>query len=320
MLNFKNYIEEEIKKESMLSPIKFLGGFGGNIIGQGLKGAGNAAGGSITAGMSTLGSLANLTAAGAYGLIGNKEAAKKRLKASYGNIKKIGGGLKDIIKGTIQIGGAASLVTPTLRGFQAANEPLTMGMNKNRNKIQKALGLNSNKETPYIISDIPENIVEVKKFIEDFYEQTKNKREIKIAKKPEKFLKKLITFGVATLEKYNDKNLNYKFKFLLNTYFPNFEIVEIKAGSFLKEIDSQKFYEDSLIVQYINYLYEKSIKEKVVLITNNDKIFILELKNIYKYYLKETNLNNSKEEIVATELKQKIKKIVEKFSNKQAVS
>jgi hypothetical protein len=316
VLNFKDYIKEEIKKESVLSPIKFLGGFGGNIIGQGIKGVSNAAKGSIGASTSTLASLGNLMASSAYGMLGNKEAAKDRAKASYKNLESTARGLKDIIVGAIQIGGAATLITPTLRGFQAANEPLSRGFNKNRNKIQKTLGLNSNKETPYIISDVPNNMVEIKKFIEDFYEQTKNKREVKITKKPEKFLKKLITFGAVALEKYNDKNLNYKFKFLLNTYFPNFEVVEIKVGAFLNEIDSQKFYENSMIIEYINYLYEKSLKDKVILITNNDKIFILELKNIYKKYLDIKNTNNPKEEEVAKELKEKIKKIVEKFSNK----
>jgi hypothetical protein len=316
VLNFKEYIKEEIKKESVLSPIKFLGGFGSNIFGQGIKGASNAALGGLGTVAGTVGSLANLFAGTAYGALGNKEAKKERLKASYNNLKSAGIGLKNIIVGAVQIGGAASLVTPTLRGFQAAREPLTLGFNKNRNKLQKALGLNSNKETPFVIDDVPEDAKKNKEFIEEFYEQTMNKREVKITKKPEKFLKKLIKIGIPTLEMYKDKNLNYKFKFLLNTYFPNFEIVEIKVGLFLNEIENQKFYEDSLIVQYINYLYEKSTKDKVILITNNDKIFILELKNIYKYYLEDKNLNNPKEEVIAKELKEKIKKIVEKFSNK----
>ena len=313
MLNFKKYIKEEIKKESVLSPIKFLGGFGGNVIGQGLKGLGNIAKGAVkTSGV--LGSVTNLAASSAYGVLGNKKLARERLGASYDNIKFAGEGLKNIIIGAIQIGGVASFITPTLRGFQAAAEPLSMGLNKNRNKTQKILGLNSNEETPYIIKEVPNNITEIKKFIEEFYKQTKNKREVKIAKKPENFLKEFVIKASKALEKYNNEELNYKFKFLLETYFSNFELIEIKPGTLLSQIEGKKFDENSLIVQYINYLYKKSLKERIILITNNDKMFIYELKMIYKKYLDKNNSDYQKEEEIILELKDKIKKIVEKFS------
>lgn len=309
MLEFKKYINEEIQKESITDPLKFLGGFATNLVGQGLRGAGNLIKGGAETVAGGISSASNLVSAGVYELLGNKKQASQNVKNFGSGISLIGKGLKGIVKAVIQLGGAASGITPTLRGFQAANEKGISGFNKNRNSTQKLLGLNSNEETPYIIDNLPNSAVDAKEFIDNFYYQTKIGREIKINKKPEKFLKRFVLLGILVSGKYKDPELNDKFKFLINTFFPNFEVIELNVGTFLNKT-KDIFYYNSDIVQYINYLYEKSLKDKVIIITNSDSLFFKELELIYKQYLKS---DKPEDQEIIDDLKNKVKEAGKKF-------
>jgi len=316
MPSFKHYVEiKDEKNESIGSAAKFAGGFGGNLIGQSVRGAGNAIKGVGQAVGGTLGAIGSLGASGAFGLLGNKDKVRERLKKSGEHISdNIGGGLKNIIKGIIQVGGAASFITPTLRGFQASQEKGVSGFNKNRNAAQKLLGLNSNKDEPYIVEEIPSNIIKAKIFIDKLYEAIINGREVSLRKKPEEFLKELIPVMHAVTSKYKNEELNKKFKYILKTYFPNFEIIELNVGTFISMITSNlSFSKDSTIVEYINYLHNKSQKNNVIIITNNDEIFFKELILIHNNYLSSKNTNDKEDIEFIKALKNKTIDVINKF-------
>jgi hypothetical protein len=313
MLNFKDYLEKEIKEESVSGAAKFIGGFGGNLVGQGLKGSSNVLKGvgRVAKGIAAI--PVNTTTAAGYGLLGNKEKTIEKIKDIGTNIgSDLVGGLKNVVKGAVQIGGAATLVTPTLRGLQASNEKGLSRLNRNRNSVQRFFGLNSNKDEPLIISDVPRDSKKIIKMIEDMYEDTAAGKSVSLRIKPEYFLKNFINAYNKIPE---DRVLDNKFKYLLKTYFPNYEVVEIQPGYFLNTLNSKVFYEDSDINQYIDYLYSKSLVENIVLITGNDMLFFDELVQIHNNYFSSNNLiTKSKDSLsILKEQKNKIIQIIKRF-------
>lgn len=172
-MNFKEYVileedydlfvnlDESSLDEVLGSGLKFLGGFGGNLISQTGRGIGNLGVG--------LGQGAYGLGQGALGALqmagGGSKKGKETLGHSWSNIK---GGAKKIARGAAQAGpaataiasnvftpglgaaigmGAASII-PAIRGAQAASEPLGLSGiyapgSKNRNFTQDLLGLDS---------------------------------------------------------------------------------------------------------------------------------------------------------------------------------
>lgn len=285
MLNFKDYLK---KQEEAFNPVNFVGGFATNLGSQGIKSATNIAKGVGKTAAGSIGAVAGVIGGASHGLLGSKENTKKSIDLVKKSAGVFGDGLKDVVKGIIQLGGAATLVTPFLRGMQASAEPFTpKRFNRNRSQAQKLLGLNSDRETPLVLNGVPGTKEEIIKMIEEWYEEAIHKREIQVKGKPEIFITKL-------MELYNsietDAGLNKKIKYLLNTYFSNFEVIVIEAGKFLNRIDQEVFYSNSKIIEYIEFLYEKSKNSNVVLITQNNKTFLDELIKIHNDYLSSKNL------------------------------
>jgi len=311
MLSFKNFV----KQEEAFNPVNFAGGFATNLASQGIKSIGNLARGVGKTALGAVGTASGLVGGASHRILGDEENSNKSIDFAKKSIKTIGTGLTDIVKGTIQLGGAASLVTPFLRGMQASAEPMTpKRFNRNRNKIQRTFGLNSNKETPFIINGVPNNIEEMIKMIEEWYEEAINNREIQVKGRPEIFVKNLMKL-------YNsneaDIKINKKIKYLLNTYFSNFEVLIIEAGKFLQKIDNEIFFSNSRIVEYIEFLYNKSKSPNVILITQNNKIFLEELLKIYNNYLSSKNLMLGKKDPGSAkyiqDLRNKIIEIIARF-------
>lgn len=314
MLSFKNYL---IKQEEAFNPINFTGGFATNLAGQGIKSVGNITQGVGKTAAGLVGAAGGVVGGVTHGMLGSKDNSKKSIDFAKKSTNVIGSGITDVVKGVIQLGGAVSLITPFLRGVQASAEPaIPRRFNRNRSSTQKLLGLNSSKETPLIILGIPKDGQDLKKLIEEWYEEAVNKREIQVKGKPEIFIKKLIQLYNST---ETDAGLNRKIKYLLNTYFSNFEVIMIEAGQLLPIIDKEIFYSNSRIIRYIDFLHSKTKSPNVVLITQNNKIFLEELIKIYNNYLSSNNLilGRSSRTIETKkymqEYKNKILEIVAKF-------
>lgn len=284
MLNFKDYF----KKEESFNPVNFVGGFAGNLLGQGAKSAANIAKGAGKTAAGLLGTAGGMVGGISHKILGSEENTKGSVNLVKSSAALIGSGLGDIVKGIVQLGGATSLITPFLRGMQASSESIVpKRFNRNRNYIQRLLGLNSNKETPFIINGAPKDSQEMIFLIDKWYEEAINNREIQVRGKPEIFIKKLMVLYNSTT---TSVQLNKKIKYLLNTYFSNFEVVVIEAGKLLHTIDQEVFYSDSKIIRYIEFLYEKSKDPNVVLITQDNNLFVKELIKIHNEYLSSKNL------------------------------
>lgn len=146
-MDFRGFIQEEeeldllaeaiIEEGVVGSLLRGVGGFGGNLLTQTARGAGNLAFG---AGKTALG-LGRVGLGAVQGVTG----------ASREGLSNIGGGVGDVVsgvgtaaKGAAQAAGALTGVTPVMRGFQAANERgFSTPMSKRRTAMQRAMGLNS---------------------------------------------------------------------------------------------------------------------------------------------------------------------------------
>lgn len=155
-MEFKEFLENEEAKlfdagleqmdEVLGTALKFLGGAGGNLISQGARGLGNAvsgiAQGALGTGQTALG---GLQFAG-----GGSKQGKENLKRGISNL---GQGVRSLGRGIAQTAGAATGITPVLRGAQAASEPMRMSgvyapNAKNRTGAQDLFGLNSWERPP----------------------------------------------------------------------------------------------------------------------------------------------------------------------------
>lgn len=146
-MDFRGFIQEEeeldllaeaiIEEGVVGSLLRGVGGFGGNLLTQTARGAGNLVRGAgktaVGLGRVGLGAVQGVTGAGREGL------------------SNIGGGISDVasgvgtaVRGAAQTAGALTGVTPVMRGVQAANEKSFLTpMSKRRTALQQAMGLNS---------------------------------------------------------------------------------------------------------------------------------------------------------------------------------
>lgn len=147
VMNFREFFEEEeeldllaeaIIEEGLVgSALRAVGGFGGNLISQTARGAGNLA---VGAGKAARG-VGRVGLGAVQGLTGG---VRQGLSNIGGGIGDIASGVGSAATGAAQAAGALSGVTPTIRAVQAAGEnSFFTPMSNRRTAVQRAMGLNS---------------------------------------------------------------------------------------------------------------------------------------------------------------------------------
>lgn len=151
-------LDEALLEEGVLSgTLRAMGGFGGNLATQTVRGVGNLAAGAAQA----LGGVGKVGFGAVQGVSGG---GKKALKSVGSGVSDVGYGLGRAIKGVAQTAGAVSGITPTIRGVQAATAEKSFftPMSNRRTAVQKAMGLNSWDPDGDAIKDVSDRFEQLK--------------------------------------------------------------------------------------------------------------------------------------------------------------
>jgi len=146
-MDFSGFLREEEELDLLYEAIaaegivggtlRGLGGFGGNLISQTAKGAGNIAAGAAGA----IGGVGKVGLGVVQGVTGGGHQAVSSIGSGVSDFAK---GLGTAAKGVAQTAGAVSGITPALRGIQASREKsFFTPMSSRRTAVQKAMGMNS---------------------------------------------------------------------------------------------------------------------------------------------------------------------------------
>jgi hypothetical protein len=146
-MNFSEFLREEedielldlalIEEGVVGGTLRAMGGFGGNLITQTARGARNIAGGAL----GTLGGVGKVGLGAIQGVTG---AGRKGASTIGSGVSDVASGVGTALKGTAQVAGAVSFLTPTMRAAQAAAErSFFTPLSNRRTGLQKAMGLNS---------------------------------------------------------------------------------------------------------------------------------------------------------------------------------
>lgn len=146
-MNFSKFLREEedielldlalIEEGVVGGTLRAMGGFGGNLLSQTARGVRNVVGGAAR----TLGGVGKVGLGAIQGVTG---AGRKGASTIGSGVSDVASGVGTALKGTAQVAGAASGVTPTIRAAQAATErSFFTPLSNRRTGLQKAMGLNS---------------------------------------------------------------------------------------------------------------------------------------------------------------------------------
>lgn len=146
-MNFAEFLREEedialldvaLLEEGVVGgTLRALGGFGGNLATQTVRGVGNLAGGAAR----TVGGVGKVGLGAIQGVTG---AARRGASTIGSGVSDVASGVGQALKGTAQVAGAVSGITPTIRAAQAATErSFFTPVSNRRTGLQKAMGLNS---------------------------------------------------------------------------------------------------------------------------------------------------------------------------------
>ena len=309
MLTFKEYVEnkEEID-ESIVGAAKFAGGFGGNLLGQSAKGLWNLGKGVTKVGLGSLGAATDVVKGAAQASLGDTERSSRSLNSAKTRISTVGSGLVDAGKGVTQLAGAATGVTPFLRGIQASSEEGISPLSKERNSVQKLLGLNANQvpqekekkikrsqiirpkiEDIFVLSPVTTSI-NVAHYISEAYKASQEGKKV-ITYDAKEFVSNLL----ISYSNHKNKNprIDKKLNYILKRYFPNYKIIKIKS---FESIGIQMNPDSILkIKNFINSIIVLEVEnpEKVTYLPEDSVRFRKDLIEIHNNVLNTKNFNKN---------------------------
>lgn len=336
MINFKEYIEKrEELDESLIgagkSIGKFVGGSVGNLLGQTGRGVLNLGSGVGEVGLGALGAAGNIIKGTAQAAVGDKERSLRSFGKVKRNISNIGSGIVDAGKGAVQLAGAATGITPFLRGVQASSEEGIHPFSKDRNKAQELFGFNANKPEQeqereqereikrssisrpkpgdmFVLSPVTDS-KNVVSYIDEVYKQ-------------EKEGKKLITYdakefvGNVLVSYSNCRNKNpktdKKLDYILKEYFPEYKIIKMKTFESLGiRMDSGSILR---IKNFINSVISLEIesKEEVTYLPEDPVRFRKDLIELHNNVLNTNNFSKNLSSGIK-DLKKKVVRILNHY-------
>jgi hypothetical protein len=328
MLTFKEYIEKrEELDESLLDAGKsvgrFVGGFGGNLLGQSTRGLWNLGKGASKVGLGTLGTAANVVTGTAQAAIGDKERFLRSLGRAGKGISTVGSGIVDAGKGAVQLAGAATGITPFLRGVQASSEEGIHPFSKDRNQAQQLFGFNANKPEPeqeqereikrssiprpkrgevFFLSPIT-NSKNVVNYIDEVYKEEKEGKKLVTYDAKEFIGNVLVSYSnCRNKNPKTDKKLDY----ILKEYFPEYKIIRMKTFEGLGiKMDSGSILR---IKNFINsiILLEIESKEEVTYLPEDPVRFRKDLIELHNNVLNTNNFSKN----LSSEIKDLKKQVV----------
>lgn len=142
-MNFSEFLRQE---EEMLlfdeglmgGAVRAVKGFGGNLVGQTLRGVGNV----VTGTAQAVGGVGKVGLGAIQGISGGGLRTAGSTMGS--GIKDVATGVGSALKGTAQTAGALSGMTPIMRAAQASKEKrIFQPMSTRRTGVQTAMGMNS---------------------------------------------------------------------------------------------------------------------------------------------------------------------------------
>jgi len=322
MINFKEYIEkrEEID-ESLIGAAKFIGGSVGNLLGQTGRAAWNLGKGATKVGLGTLGAAADTVAATAQAAVGDKERSLRSLGRAGRGISTVGSGIIDASKGAVQLAGAATGITPFLRGVQASSEEGIHPFSKDRNQAQELFGFNSNKPEQEQEREIKRSSISRPKPGEVFFLSpiTNSKNVVNYIDevyKEEKEGKKLVTYDakefigniLVSYSNCRSKNskTDKKLDYILKEYFPEYKIIKMKTFESLGiKMDSGSILR---IKNFINsiILLEIESKEEITYLPEDPAKFRKDLIELHNNVLNTDNYSKN----LSSEIKDLKKQVV----------
>jgi len=309
MLTFKEYIEkrEEID-ESLTGAAKFVGGFGGNLLGQSSRGLLNLGKGAAKVGLGALGAAADVVKGTAQASLGDTERSSRSLSSAKKRISTVGSGLVDASKGAVQLAGAATGVTPFLRGVQASSEEGIAPLSRERNSAQELLGLNANqaprekerkikrsqiqrpkKEDLFVLSPVTDS-KNVAHYISEAYKASQEGKKV-ITYDAKEFVSNLL----ISYSNHKNKNpkIDKKLNYILKRYFPNYKIIKMKSF----ESMGIQMNADSIlkIKNFINsvIVLEVDNPEKITYLPEDSEKFRKDLIEIHNNVLNTKNFNKN---------------------------